>query len=80
MSDDDDSLGGGEQKQHDALKDIKMEQEEEVPQRREWARFAIMLVEQSVVSNDKHIKIVKECLKTSGCDILYVGLTQNAYK
>ena len=69
MSDDDDSLGGGgggggDQKQHDALKDIKMQQE--VPQMREWARLAILLVEQSVASHNEHMDIVVECLKTSG--------------
>ena len=71
MSDDDDSQGdgggnGGEPKQHDALKDIKIQQE--VPKRREWARFAILLVEQGVSSDNERIKIVKECLKTSGWD------------
>ena len=73
MSDDDDSLGGGgggEQKQQDALKDIKMQQQ--VPQMREWARFAIVLVEQSVASHDEHMDIVVECLKTSGWVNLYM--------
>ena len=68
MSDDDDSLGGGggEQRQHDALKDIKIQQE--APGRREWAQFAILLVEQDVASDSERMDIVKECLEASGWD------------
>ena len=63
MSDDDDSLGG-EQRQHDALKDIKIQQE--APERREWAQFAILLVEQDVASDSERMDMVKECLEASG--------------
>ena len=68
MSDDDDSLGGGggEQRQHDALKDIKIQQE--APERREWAQFAILLVERDVASDSERMDIVKKCLETSGWD------------
>ena len=69
MSDDDDSLGGGgagEPKQYNALKDIKIQQE--APGRREWAQFAILLVEQDVASDSERMDIVKECLEASGWD------------
>ena len=76
LNDDDDDSLGGEQKQHDALKDVKMKREP-----KEWDNFAVLLVEQVVAADSERMTEVKECLKASGRLAHFIlQVAQNGHK